>query len=226
MFSLASAEVHLEKFHEPGIFNYSVLLLSEDKTTLYVGAREAVFALSAHNISVKQHEVRRGLPLDCRVGRRPSRRSLLQSALVTTPPGASGAFLAPWPAPPPSCTPGQQPPAHQQARGPSPRSRLPTLLPSSSVLPRWPLTQGPLSFPLEFFIFSLWRISSTHKSREWCRGGLCPRWLLQPRVTLLRPCPGAPLSLAASKQVPNTLFICEGFPGCPLPQGKDSFVSE
>ncbi|XP_035579428.1 semaphorin-4D isoform X2 [Zalophus californianus] len=49
-------EVHLEKFHEPGIFNYSVLLLSEDKTTLYVGAREAVFALSAHNISVKQHE--------------------------------------------------------------------------------------------------------------------------------------------------------------------------
>ncbi|XP_032164461.1 semaphorin-4D isoform X3 [Mustela erminea] len=49
-------EVHLEKFHEPGIFNYSVLLLSEDKTTLYVGAREAVFALSAHNVSEKQHE--------------------------------------------------------------------------------------------------------------------------------------------------------------------------
>ncbi|XP_034502824.1 semaphorin-4D isoform X3 [Ailuropoda melanoleuca] len=49
-------DVHLEKFHEPDIFNYSVLLLSEDKTTLYVGAREAVFALSAHNISEKRHE--------------------------------------------------------------------------------------------------------------------------------------------------------------------------
>uniref|UniRef100_A0A8C0RUH8 Semaphorin 4D n=1 Tax=Canis lupus familiaris TaxID=9615 RepID=A0A8C0RUH8_CANLF len=49
-------EVQLEKFHEPGIFNYSVLLLSEDKSTLYVGAREAVFALSALNISKKQHE--------------------------------------------------------------------------------------------------------------------------------------------------------------------------
>uniref|UniRef100_A0A452RNB8 Semaphorin 4D n=1 Tax=Ursus americanus TaxID=9643 RepID=A0A452RNB8_URSAM len=49
-------DVHLEKFHEPDIFNYSVLLLSEDKTTLYVGAREAVFALSARNISEKQHE--------------------------------------------------------------------------------------------------------------------------------------------------------------------------
>ncbi|XP_047617690.1 semaphorin-4D isoform X3 [Phacochoerus africanus] len=49
-------EVQLVQFHEPGIFNYSVLLLSEDKDTLYVGAREAVFALNAHNISRKQHE--------------------------------------------------------------------------------------------------------------------------------------------------------------------------
>uniref|UniRef100_A0ABI7WT51 Semaphorin 4D n=1 Tax=Felis catus TaxID=9685 RepID=A0ABI7WT51_FELCA len=49
-------EVRLEKFHEPGIFNYSVLLLSEDKSTLYVGAREAVFALNALNVSEKQHE--------------------------------------------------------------------------------------------------------------------------------------------------------------------------
>lgn len=45
------------QFHEPGISNYSALLLSEDKDTLYVGAREAVFALNAHNISRKQHEV-------------------------------------------------------------------------------------------------------------------------------------------------------------------------
>uniref|UniRef100_A0A4X1SFM9 Semaphorin 4D n=1 Tax=Sus scrofa TaxID=9823 RepID=A0A4X1SFM9_PIG len=50
-------EVQLVQFHEPGIFNYSALLLSEDKDTLYVGAREAVFALNAHNISRKQHEV-------------------------------------------------------------------------------------------------------------------------------------------------------------------------
>ena len=56
-----SPEVQLEKFHEPGIFNYSVLLLSEDKSTLYVGAREAVFALSALNVSEKQHEVWHGL---------------------------------------------------------------------------------------------------------------------------------------------------------------------
>lgn len=55
-------EVRLEKFHEPGIFHYSVLLLSEDKSTLYVGAREAVFALNALNVSEKQHEVRRGRP--------------------------------------------------------------------------------------------------------------------------------------------------------------------
>ncbi|EPY86887.1 semaphorin-4D isoform 1 precursor [Camelus ferus] len=46
----------LNYFHEPGIFNYSALLLSEDKDTLYVGAREAVFALNAHNISRKLHE--------------------------------------------------------------------------------------------------------------------------------------------------------------------------
>ncbi|XP_020929476.1 semaphorin-4D isoform X2 [Sus scrofa] len=50
-------EVQLVQFHEPGISNYSALLLSEDKDTLYVGAREAVFALNAHNISRKQHEV-------------------------------------------------------------------------------------------------------------------------------------------------------------------------
>ncbi|XP_029775272.1 semaphorin-4D isoform X3 [Suricata suricatta] len=49
-------EVWLEKFHEPGIFNYSVLLLSEDRRTLYVGAREAVFALDARNVSQKLHE--------------------------------------------------------------------------------------------------------------------------------------------------------------------------
>ncbi|XP_014641447.1 PREDICTED: semaphorin-4D isoform X2 [Ceratotherium simum simum] len=49
-------EVQLVYFHQPGIFNYSALLLSEDKDTLYVGAREAVFAVNALNISEKQHE--------------------------------------------------------------------------------------------------------------------------------------------------------------------------
>ncbi|NP_001365253.1 semaphorin-4D isoform 4 precursor [Mus musculus] len=47
----------LVQFHKPGIFNYSALLMSEDKDTLYVGAREAVFAVNALNISEKQHEV-------------------------------------------------------------------------------------------------------------------------------------------------------------------------
>ncbi|XP_048195289.1 semaphorin-4D-like [Perognathus longimembris pacificus] len=50
-------EVDLMEFQEPGIFNYSLLLLSEDQNTLYVGAREAVFALNALNISQKQNEV-------------------------------------------------------------------------------------------------------------------------------------------------------------------------
>ncbi|XP_004851370.1 semaphorin-4D isoform X4 [Heterocephalus glaber] len=50
-------EVGLVQFHEPGIYNYSALLMSEDEDILYVGAREAVFAVSALNISWKQHEV-------------------------------------------------------------------------------------------------------------------------------------------------------------------------
>ncbi|XP_066113627.1 semaphorin-4D isoform X2 [Saccopteryx bilineata] len=49
-------EVHLVQFHQPDIFNYSALLLSEDNDTLYVGAREAVFAVNALDISQKQHE--------------------------------------------------------------------------------------------------------------------------------------------------------------------------
>ncbi|XP_036042835.1 semaphorin-4D isoform X3 [Onychomys torridus] len=50
-------EVGLVQFHEPGIFNYSALLMSEDKDTLYVGAREAIFAVNALDVSEKQHEV-------------------------------------------------------------------------------------------------------------------------------------------------------------------------
>lgn len=49
-------EVRLPHFREPDIFNYSVLLLSEAGDTLYVGARDAVFALSALDVSQKLHE--------------------------------------------------------------------------------------------------------------------------------------------------------------------------
>ncbi|KAG9354416.1 hypothetical protein JZ751_001125, partial [Albula glossodonta] len=46
--------VDLIKFCEPGVFNYSTLLLNEDKDVLYVGAREAIFQLSMKNVSVKR----------------------------------------------------------------------------------------------------------------------------------------------------------------------------
>ncbi|XP_054842213.1 semaphorin-4D isoform X2 [Eublepharis macularius] len=50
-------EIHLVHFQEPKTFNYSTLLLSEDKDILYVGAREVIFALNSLNISDKQQEV-------------------------------------------------------------------------------------------------------------------------------------------------------------------------
>ncbi|XP_077200615.1 semaphorin-4D isoform X2 [Paroedura picta] len=50
-------EIHLVYFQEPKTFNYSTLLLSEDKDVLYVGAREVIFALSSLNISEKKQEV-------------------------------------------------------------------------------------------------------------------------------------------------------------------------
>ncbi|XP_042311700.1 semaphorin-4D isoform X2 [Sceloporus undulatus] len=50
-------EVHLEHFQEPEIFNYSTLLLNEDKEVLYVGAREVIFALNSLNISERKQEV-------------------------------------------------------------------------------------------------------------------------------------------------------------------------
>lgn len=50
-------EVNLMEFSEPGIFNYSTLLLSEDKEVLYVGAREAIFELSMRNVSVRNNKV-------------------------------------------------------------------------------------------------------------------------------------------------------------------------
>ncbi|XP_048875671.1 semaphorin-4D isoform X1 [Brienomyrus brachyistius] len=50
-------ELDLIEFSEPGIFNYSTLLLNEDGAVLYVGAREAVFELSMRNVSVKKNKV-------------------------------------------------------------------------------------------------------------------------------------------------------------------------
>ncbi|XP_044189945.1 semaphorin-4D isoform X1 [Thunnus albacares] len=50
-------DLDLMEFSEPGIFNYSTLLLSEKRDVLYVGAREAVFELSKKNVTVKNNKV-------------------------------------------------------------------------------------------------------------------------------------------------------------------------
>uniref|UniRef100_A0A673YKC3 Semaphorin 4D n=1 Tax=Salmo trutta TaxID=8032 RepID=A0A673YKC3_SALTR len=52
----------LVEFSEPGIFNYSTLLLSEDKDVLYVGAREAIFELRMTNVSIKNNKVQWKVP--------------------------------------------------------------------------------------------------------------------------------------------------------------------
>lgn len=51
-------EVSSVEFSEPGVFNYSTLLLSEERGALYVGAREAVFQLDLKDVSVRRHQVR------------------------------------------------------------------------------------------------------------------------------------------------------------------------
>ncbi|KAL0965882.1 hypothetical protein UPYG_G00287100 [Umbra pygmaea] len=50
-------ELNLKEFSEAGNYNYSTLLLSEDKKVLYVGAREAIFELSMTNVSIKNNKV-------------------------------------------------------------------------------------------------------------------------------------------------------------------------
>ncbi|XP_060791373.1 semaphorin-4D isoform X2 [Neoarius graeffei] len=50
-------EVSSVEFSEPGVFNYSTLLLSEERGALYVGAREAVFQLDLKDVSVRRHQV-------------------------------------------------------------------------------------------------------------------------------------------------------------------------
>ncbi|XP_068190691.1 semaphorin-4D isoform X4 [Antennarius striatus] len=50
-------DLDLVEFSEPGISNYSTLLLSEKKDALYVGAREAIFELSKKNVRVRNNKV-------------------------------------------------------------------------------------------------------------------------------------------------------------------------
>ncbi|XP_034752999.1 semaphorin-4D isoform X7 [Etheostoma cragini] len=50
-------DLDLMEFSEPEIFNYSTLLLSEERDALYVGAREAIFELSKKNVTVKHNKV-------------------------------------------------------------------------------------------------------------------------------------------------------------------------
>lgn len=51
-------EMSLVEFSEPGVFNYSTLLLNEERGALYVGASEAIFELDVNDVSVKNNQVR------------------------------------------------------------------------------------------------------------------------------------------------------------------------
>lgn len=51
------SDVDITEFSEPGIFNYTTLLLSEEQDALYVGAREAIFKLSKNNITRRNDKV-------------------------------------------------------------------------------------------------------------------------------------------------------------------------
>ena len=58
------------EFSEPDVFNYSTLLLSENRDALYVGAREAVFELSKKNVTVKNNKVRKTRKNICYIGKK------------------------------------------------------------------------------------------------------------------------------------------------------------
>uniref|UniRef100_A0A8C6WKN2 Semaphorin 4D n=1 Tax=Neogobius melanostomus TaxID=47308 RepID=A0A8C6WKN2_9GOBI len=49
-------DIDIREFSEPGIFNYTTLLLSEERGALYVGAREAIFELSQNNITQRKNK--------------------------------------------------------------------------------------------------------------------------------------------------------------------------
>lgn len=51
-------DVNLVEFSEAGVWNYSTLLLSEERHVLYVGAREAIYELSMKDVSVRKNKVR------------------------------------------------------------------------------------------------------------------------------------------------------------------------
>lgn len=59
------SDLDLMEFSEPDVFNYSTLLLSENRDALYVGAREAVFELSKKNVTVKNNKVRKSRKKSC-----------------------------------------------------------------------------------------------------------------------------------------------------------------
>ncbi|XP_061656807.1 semaphorin-4D isoform X2 [Syngnathoides biaculeatus] len=50
-------DLELLEFSEPDIFNYSTLLLSDERDALYVGAREAIFELSKKNVTIRNNKV-------------------------------------------------------------------------------------------------------------------------------------------------------------------------
>ncbi|XP_039516978.1 semaphorin-4D isoform X1 [Pimephales promelas] len=50
-------EVNLLEFWEPDVFNYTTLLLSEDRGVLYVGAREVIYQLNMNNVSIKSNQL-------------------------------------------------------------------------------------------------------------------------------------------------------------------------
>lgn len=52
-----SVDVNLLEFWEPDVFNYTTLLLSEDRGVLYVGAREVIYQLNITNVSIKSNQV-------------------------------------------------------------------------------------------------------------------------------------------------------------------------
>ncbi|XP_051536872.1 semaphorin-4D-like isoform X3 [Myxocyprinus asiaticus] len=57
-------DVSLVEFWEPGVFNYTTLLLSEDRGVLYVGAREVIYELNMNNVSIKSNQLLWKVPED------------------------------------------------------------------------------------------------------------------------------------------------------------------
>ena len=176
--ALPSPEVQLVQFHEPGIFNYSALLLSENEDTLFVGAREAVFALNAHNISKKQHEVWCGLPVPLLSF---SFQHFLLKSIHWALPGVAFPFLAMQPHPSgwshgPSCTASEQLPCPPGPRALLSRSSPPAPCPrapsqgvplAACVLPRLAAHPGMTLF-LSWIIecFTTENLRHTREQRE------------------------------------------------------------